>query len=97
MSIVDENFVHGLKIASLNVDGILSNLEKRKSINSWLIDNDIDLLCIQEWCKQSEHGWVQFPKNEFPDYTPFTNHTLGTAILYKSSLSVLRFINSIQS
>ena len=31
---------------------------------------------------------MQFPKNEFPDYTPFTNHTLGTAILYKSSLNV---------
>ena len=84
-----EVYLHNLKIASLNVDGIYSNLEKRKNLNKWMINNNIDIMCIQEWYKLHSDENIQFPKNEFPDYNIYTNNTLSTAIIYKQTLNVL--------
>ena len=84
-----ESYLHGLKIASLNIDGLYSKLEKRKNLNKWMINNNIDILCIQEWYKLHNDKNIQFPKNEFPDYNIFTNNTLSTAIIYKNTLNIM--------
>ena len=39
----------GLRIASLNVNGMVSNTNKRVELNAWLETHDIDILCGQEW------------------------------------------------
>ena len=39
----------GLRIACINVRGIVSMNSKRVELNAWMTVNDIDVICIQEW------------------------------------------------
>ena len=38
-----------LRIAGMNVRGLVSNPTKRIQLNAWLEHQDIDVICIQEW------------------------------------------------
>ena len=46
---VSHNSQRGLRVACLNVNGIVANPNKRVELNAWLEMHDIDVLCGQEW------------------------------------------------
>ena len=83
------NAVFGLKIASINIDGLYCNKEKRDKLNEWLICNDIDILCIQEWYKHYNNDTFKknFPTHQFTNYR-IHNSNYQTAILYKDGFSI---------
>ena len=79
----------GLKIVSINIGGLVSKEKKQKTLINFLIKNDIDILCIQEWNKQHSSLFRDFPMYHFKEYfNVFTNKTLETAILYKTGLKI---------
>ena len=72
-----------VKVASLNVDGLISNETKQQKINDWMINNDIDVLCVQEWNANYYALEKKFPKKEFSEsYEVYNNNNYQTAIIY---------------
>ena len=99
-----KNFVHynqfnkietqcfGLRLASININGLVSNYDKQKFLYKWMVCNEIDILCLQEWCVHHQHPNANnlrllFPFKQFPGYQAHA-FNLETAILYKNTLKV---------
>ena len=86
------DFQLGLKIASINVRGIVSQqaTEKRLMLQNWIFSNDFDIICIQEWCVQQFNFDVNFPTYLFKTkYNVATiKDNVSTAIIYKKNLAI---------
>ena len=82
----------GLKIASINVRGIVNQnaTDKRLILKEWIFANDFDIVCIQEWCVQQFNFEVNFPtylfKNKYN--IAINNNNVSTAIIYKKNLAI---------
>ena len=82
----------GLRISSININGLVSNFYKQQFLLKWLVNNDIDILCLQEWCIHHNHDNLNnfrslFPLKQFDGYEAHVPN-FETAILYKNSLHV---------
>ena len=39
----------GLMVGCINAQGVVSDPDKRIALNHWIVLNDLDIVCIQEW------------------------------------------------
>ena len=85
------NIQNGLKIASLNINGMSERKIKKKKFiefNKYLEINSIDICCIQEWYVLNDHGDIIDWKNiDFPNYSIHKSNS-KTMIIYKKSLKI---------
>ena len=82
----------GLRIACINVRGIVASLDKRVELNQWLMMHNIDVVCIQEWLVHQNDQKMDREINmaQFPNYRKTTNNN-KTAILYNQQLDIISF------
>ena len=78
--------VSGIKLACLNVRGIVSDEDKAKQLHYWLINNNIDVCSINEWCVHHQNTKAVFPKHIFDEEYQIVNPNQETAILFKRDL-----------
>ena len=88
MSNKKNNFWDCVKIASLNVDGLVTKEVKQQKICNWMLDNDMDVLCIQEWNKNYADYEKVFAKTEFERYFDVYNSNIQTAIIFNNKYRV---------
>ena len=50
MALTEPNDILGLRVACLNVRGIMADADKREIVHDWLIRNRIDIALLQETC-----------------------------------------------
>ena len=80
----------GLNIACINVNGLISNDNKKHQLYQWMILKDIDILLIQEQYVLHQDENKRFNISIFDGYSVLDNNT-KTAILYKSILNPILF------
>ena len=79
----------GLKIASVNVRGLVTHHNQRLDLYLWMIDNDIDVVCVQEWCVNHRRENIKFDKTLYDGYdTVEIGSNSKTLIIYKSKFRV---------
>ena len=81
--------ISGVRVACINVRGIISDDKKREHLHSWLIRNRIDVVLLQEVCVHHNHDKIDFPITDFPGYLYNKNQKcLEIRILWRENLSV---------
>ena len=88
MGIGEVDVLDCIKVASLNVDGLITNEIKQQKINDWMLDNDIDVLCVQDWNSNYYALEKIFPKQEFSKFYEVYGCNYQTAIIYNSQYRV---------
>ena len=79
----------GIKIASINVNGIINNDKKRNNLHQWLVRNNIDIALLQECCIHHENVNAKFPIADFSGYLHNANQkNLESKIIWKRNLAV---------
>ena len=85
-------FQLGLKIASMNVRGLIHFHSQRLALYIWMVKNDIDVMLIQEWYLHHKHGAIKFDMTLFDGYRLIDNKkNTKTIILHKNQLVVEDF------
>ena len=77
----------GFRIASININGLVSSYSTQDKLHQWIEANRIDIICIQEWYLHNNDNRPDFPAAKFSGYTLAKTND-KTAVLYKNSLSV---------
>ena len=77
-----------VKLASLNVDGLVTKEIKQQKICNWMIENDMDVLCVQEWNKNYADYERIFAKTEFERFYEVYNSNIQTAIIVNNKYRV---------
>ena len=85
-----------MKIASININGLISNKIKINYLNEWITKNDIDIVCIQEWCIQHNNYNTQFPDKSFQFFNCFAVSN-EVAILVSKNINNYTCHTSIES
>ena len=79
-----------LSIYSVNARGLVSNLDDRINLFTWMISRDVDVMCIQEWYihHNSKNGKnVKFDNTLFHNYSIIDNpNNTKTLIIFKNEL-----------
>ena len=78
-----------IKIGSLNVDGLVTRVEKQQKICNWMLENEMDILCIQEWSQNYQDYEKVFAKTEFEKYFEVYNSNTHTAIIVNQNYRVM--------
>ena len=82
-------FQLGLKIASLNVRGLIHYHSQRLALYLWMVKNDIDIMLLQEWYLHHRFGSRKFDMTLYNGYRLIDNErNTKTLILHKSQLMV---------
>ena len=82
-------FQLGLKIASMNVRGLVHYHTQRLALYIWMVKNDIDVMLIQEWYIHHKYGEKKLDMSLFNGYRLVDNSkNTKTLILYKSQLAI---------
>ena len=82
-------FQLGLKIASMNVRGLVHYHTQRLALYIWMVKNDIDVMLIQEWYVHHKHGERRLDMTLFKGYRLIDNDkNTKTLILYKTQLAI---------
>ena len=85
-------YIHGLKIASINVHGLISDQNSKDTtkirlLQQWIYKHEFDIICIQEICVHHNHKQSKFPialfKEDYCVYDPCSE----VAILWKRNLA----------
>ena len=85
-------FQLGLKIASINVRGLIHYHNQRLALCIWMVKNDIDIMLIQEWYIHHKFGDKKFDMSLFNGYRLIDNkNNTKTLILHKNQLVVEDF------
>ena len=89
---INKSTQRGLRVACINVRGIVASLDKRVELNHWLEMHNIDVVCIQEWLVPQNEQKMDKELNmaQFRNYSKTTINN-KTAILYKEQLDVIKF------
>ena len=83
------NDLLGIKIASINVNGIIDDDTKRHRLHQWLVRNNIDIALLQEICIHHENDNARFPIADFSGYLHNANQKkLESKIIWKRQLAV---------
>ena len=85
--------IDGIRIASINVRGIVNNVNKQQQLLQWLIKQHIDVCCINEWCIHHNNQSASFPKSSFDDDYEIIVYNRETAILFKRGLTIDKLEN----
>ena len=89
MAYTETTEIHGIRIACLNVRGLIASEDKRKRLHQWLIKNQIDIALLQEVCVHHEHTPVPFPITDFPGYLDDRkNKFLESKIIWKKAFNL---------
>ena len=87
-------FQLGLKIASMNVRGLIHYHSQRLALYIWMVKNDIDVMLIQEWYIHHKFGSKKFDMTLFNGYRLIDNKNNNkTLILHKNQLAIEDFSN----
>ena len=81
------SFLNGFRIASININGLVSREDTRKQLKYWIEIEEIDIICIQEWYLHHPDSPPIFPEADFPGYS-LAKFNDKTAILYRDTLSI---------
>ena len=85
-------FQLGLKIACMNVRGLIHYHSQRLALYIWMVKNDIDIMLIQEWYLHHKYGTFKFDMTLFDGYRLIDNEkNTKTLILHKNKLVVEDF------
>ena len=77
-----------VKVGSLNVDGLVTKEVKQQKICNWMLECNIDILCVQEWNKNYEDYEKLFAKTEFERFFEVYNSNGQTAIIVNNKFRV---------
>ena len=84
------HFNENLTIASINIQGMSCDSDKRRNLCSWMKAKNIDFLCVQEW--YIHHNDKKFELNEFDGYeAAYCDNNTKTVILYKDTIKINEF------
>ena len=82
-------FQLGLKIASMNVRGLVHYHSQRLALYIWMVKNDVDIMLIQEWYLHHKFGETRFGVTLFNGYRLIDNErNTKTLILCKNQLVI---------
>ena len=76
-----------IRIASINVDGFASKINKRVAVYNWINCHEIDIGCLQEWHKQDCID-ADIDRRQFKDYGCHYIDS-STMILFKKDLNIV--------
>ena len=85
-------FQLGLKIASMNVRGLIHYHSQRFALYIWMVKNDIDIMLIQEWYLHHKFDVAKFDMSLYNGYRLIDNkNNTKTLILHKNQLVIQDF------
>ena len=61
MAITTPTEIQGLRVACINVRGIINNPNKRQQLHQWLVVQRIDIVLLQEVCVHHNNPNANFP------------------------------------
>ena len=90
MALSNPTDILGLRVACMNVRGIMSDSKKRGILHDWLIRNRIDIVLLQEVCVHHENKNNKFPIADFKGYLCNKNSKCKEVkILWKDNINIL--------
>ena len=80
-------YKNGLIIGSVNARGLISNVDDRVNLYSWIIAHDVDAMCVQEWYVHHKDNNKEFDTSLFHNYNIMINkNNTKTMIIFKKEL-----------
>ena len=84
---INYKYKNGLTIGSVNARGLISNIDDRVNLYSWIIAHDIDAMCVQEWYVHHKDNNKEFDTSLFHNYNVMINpNNTKTLIIFKKEL-----------